>query len=221
MPQMPTYTPRRLGTETDFPSDVVATIKGEFVFVKLGGIDWRVLTVENNRALLISEKILEKRPYNIEGKDITWENCTLRKYLNNEFYNKLGVVKPAIAETRNSNPDNLWYGTPGGNATSDKVFLLSIDELVKYFGDSGDLKNERRKDFNGNVRSDGYCIYDQYNSARIANYGSEGACWWWLRSPGSRSRSAARVDVDGSVDVDGYSVNNVSGGVRPAFWLNL
>ena len=221
MPQTPTYTPRRLEIETDLPADVVATIRGEFVFVKLGGIDWRVLTVENNRALLISEKSLEKRPYNIEYKNITWEACTLRTYLNGEFYNKLGAAKSAIAETRHSNSNNPWYGTAGGNATTDKVFLLSLDELVKYFGDSGDLRNKRRKDFDCNLKSDGYYLDDQYNSARIANYGSEGASWWWLRSPGGDSFGAARVDGGGGVRVGGLGVSIGSGGVRPVLWLNL
>ena len=184
-------------------------------------IDWRVLAVENNRALLISEKILENRPYNVEERDITWENCTLRKYLNGEFYNKLGTAKSAIADTRNSNPNNQWFGTAGGNATTDKVFLLSLDELVKYFGDSGDLANKRKKDYYGNPNPNGHCLDDQYNNTRIANYGNKGASWWWLRSPGYNSYNAAAVYYDGLVYVDGDGVYFVSGGVRPALWLNL
>ena len=226
MPQTPTYTPRRLGIETDLPADVVATISGEFVFVKLGGIDWRVLTVENNRALLISEKILEKRRYNIEFKDITWEACTLRTYLNGEFYNKLGTAKSAIAETRNSNPNNPLYGTAGGNATTDKVFLLSLDEVCRYFGDStAELRNVQKYD---------YYINDKNNPNRRANYGSEGDSGWWLRSPGRNGSDAALVCGTGGVDVAGHSVLaegfvyvngsrvfHDGGGVRPALWLNL
>jgi hypothetical protein len=155
---------------------------------RFGNIDWSVLDVDRQKgkALLISNKIIEKRPYNVEYANITWESCTLRKYLNGEFLNKLGAAESAIAETRNSNPNNPWYGTAGGNTTTDKVFLLSLDELVKYFGDSGDLANKRRKDYKGNSDLNGYYVHDRYNNARIANYGSEGACWWWLRSPGLR-----------------------------------
>ena len=219
IPQTSTHTSRRLEA-TDLLSDVVASIKGEFVFVNLGGIEWRVLAVENNKALLISEIILEKRPYNVEPKDITWENCTLRKYLNTEFYNKLGKVKSAIAETRNSNPNNQWYGTAGGNVTTDEVFLLSLDELVKYLGDSGDFVNKRRKDRYGNAKNDGYFHYDQYNNARMAKYsnGEEGV--WWLRSPGMDNDCVASVHWDGVVMVDGRGVDE-SDCVRPALWLNL
>jgi len=189
--------------------------------IPFGGYDWIVLTVENNKMLLISEKIIDKQPYNVKHKNIIWKNCTLRKYLNGKFYNSLGAAKSAIAETRNDNPNNPWYGTAGGNATTDKVFLLSLEELVKYFGDSGDLRNKRRKDVQGNNNSNGYFLDDQYNSARIADYGSEGALRWWLRSPGVNSNLAAYVYSVGSVDVEGYYVNNDSFGVRPALWLNL
>ena len=191
--------------------------------IPFGGYDWRVLTVENNKALLISEKILEVRPYNIKDEDITWENCTLRKYLNNEFYNKLGAAKSAVAETRNVNPGNPWYWHwhGNGNSTTDKVFLLSLDELVKYFGDSGDLRNKRRKNYKGNNDSDGHCVHDQYNSTRIANFGNKGVWWWWLRSPGHPGDSAAGVSDVGVVYVYGSRVFLGSGGVRPALWLNL
>ena len=223
-PQMSMFTPRKLEPESTLPSDVVATIRDEFVFIKLGGIDWRVLAVENNKALLISEKILESRPYNTEYKDITWEWCTLRKYLNSDFYNKLGMAKSAIAETRNNNPNNPWYGTSGGNETVDKIFLLSLDELVKYFGDSGDLRNKKRygwEDSKHCLQSNGYLLHDQYDDARIAKNGKGEACWWWLRSPGHISNCAARVSFGGSVDVFGYGVILDTVGVRPALWLNL
>jgi hypothetical protein len=195
-----------------------------------------VLAVENNKVLLISEIILEMRPYNVKNEiDITWDACTLRKYLNGEFYNKLGAEKSAIAETSNSNPDNPWYDTEGGKTTADKVFLLSLDELVKYFGDSGDLANKQRKDGDRNAKSDGTLIIDRYNDARIATDTSGRASLWWLRSPGAsefyqhysppslslKNDKAAFVRSDGFISVCGVSVNSNNVGVRPALWLNL
>ena len=180
---------------------------------KIADIDWRVLSVENNQALLISEKILEKRCYNKEYEEITWENCTLRKYLNGEFLNKLGSIKSAIADTRNSNPKNPWYGTPGGNVTMDKVFLLSLDEVCRYFGDStAELRN---------VRKDDLYFTDKNSPNRIAEDSNGTASWWWLRLPGIESYIAARVDAVGDVDMDGDIVSAGGGGVRPALRLNL
>ena len=191
--------------------------------INLSGIYWRVLAIENDKALLISEEILVLRQYNDEQKDITWENSSLRKYLNGEFFSQLGAMKPKIVETRNRNPNNPWYGTTGGNATTDKVFLLSLDELIEYFGDSGKLRNQPKDDRKYRWRKGKkvYWINDQYNSIRTANFESEGASWWWLRSPGVYSGYATSVDFGGSVDVHGLLVIYGGCGVRPALWLNL
>ena len=158
--------------------------------IQFGSYNWRVLDVQNNKALILTEKIIEERAYNNEYKDVTWETCTLRKYLNNEFLSKFtGEDQRRIEETRIINRDNLKYGTKGGENTIDKVFILSLEEADKYFGDSGE---------------------------RIAKFGSE-ACWWWLRSPGN-GRSAAYVRGGGDVLFGGSRVD-YGGGVRPALWL--
>ena len=44
-------------------------------------------------------------------------------------------------------------------------------------------------------------------------------CWWWLRSPGDSSRSAADVDLDGSVYGFGSYVHCSNLAVRPALRL--
>jgi hypothetical protein len=46
------------------------------------------------------------------------------------------------------------------NDTDDYIFLLSLEEVVKYFGDSGQL-------LNGNPNYE-HGISDEYNGARIA-----------------------------------------------------
>lgn len=50
-------------------------------------IEWLVLDYDaaNNRALVISLYALDCKPYNTEKKNVTWEKCTLRAWLNNEF----------------------------------------------------------------------------------------------------------------------------------------
>jgi RNA polymerase subunit RPABC4/transcription elongation factor Spt4 len=110
--------------------------------VQFGGYQWRVLDIQSNRTLLLTDDIIEKRPYNMKWKGVTWEDCTLRHYLNNEFYNRFsGQEQAMILETKNTNANNPWYGTNGGGDTTDKIFMLSIEEVVRYFGDSGQLKN--------------------------------------------------------------------------------
>jgi hypothetical protein len=187
--------------------------------IQFGGYDWRVLEVDrqNGKKLILSDKIIEKRWYHHSLVNTTWADCELHSYLNGEFYNKFNdadknqIIRTPI--TTNNNP--WWTSIPGGKDTSDWIFLLSLEEIVGYFGDSSSkLKNKG---------SQTYWISDENNSKRIAEYGSEGAWWWWLRSPGSSSSSAAGVIPDGYVRVTGYYVSGsgVGGGVRPALWLNL
>ena len=187
--------------------------------IEFGGYDWRVLETTDSKALIISENILELKVYNGIYQDVTWESCDLRQYLNGDFYNGFTTAERArIIESRNTNADNPWYGTSGGRDTVDKVFLLSLDELVRYFGDSGELGNGARR---GGANGGEYFFSDQYDSARIATAQGVTYSWWWLRSPGLTSRYAAHVDHEGVVHVDGLDVYYALGGVRPAMWLNM
>lgn len=195
--------------------------------ILFGNYEWRVLEVQNNTALIITEYIIEQRAYHNAYKDITWADCSLRKYLNSEFYDRFTAAeKSRIIPVLNKNPDNQWYGTKGGTDTQDSIFLLSIEETVcRYFGDSSSKlyspgKNQRywfeRKDKN--------------NSKRIARLESrkEGSWWWWLRSPGRVSIKAVYIHGDGNIGIQGNNIlkGNISdgeckGGLRPALWLKF
>lgn len=50
-------------------------------------IEWQVLDKKGNKALLVSKYLLDVRPYNKKEKAITWKKCTLRKWMNKEFFN--------------------------------------------------------------------------------------------------------------------------------------
>ena len=108
--------------------------------IRFGGYDWYVLDKQKGKILILTEKVIEKRAYHSKECAITWETCDMRKYLNGDFYQSFSESdRLRIAETKVVTKDNPWYGT-SGNPTTDKVFLLSIDEVIKYFGDSGQKK---------------------------------------------------------------------------------
>ncbi|MDR1801339.1 MAG: DUF6273 domain-containing protein [Lachnospiraceae bacterium] len=66
-----------------------------------GGFSWRVIDVSSDKILLLSEDIIFKGAYNRVNESTVWQNCTLRKYLNNDFYNAFGDIEKArISETR-------------------------------------------------------------------------------------------------------------------------
>ena len=51
-------------------------------------IEWIVLSKNDKEMLVLSRYALDHKPYNEEFVDkITWEECTLRKWINDDFYN--------------------------------------------------------------------------------------------------------------------------------------
>ncbi|MCL2693718.1 MAG: DUF6273 domain-containing protein [Oscillospiraceae bacterium] len=205
------------------PSVTAAVTAGQVI--QFGGYDWRVLDVQDGRALLLSDKVLEERPYNDTKTNITWAESDIRAYLNGAFFNSFNEAdKARIAQTTVINDDNPWFGTPpGGEDTDDYIFLLSLDELVLYFGDADELakpEDEREEwwGFDG-VHADKRMVRCIVNSCwcNSETYGH----WWWLRSPGIFSYDAAYVNGYGIVIVLGNSVHDDDGGVRPALWLDM
>jgi len=184
---------------------------------RLGNFDWQVLEIVGGRALLLSKKVVEVRQFADHEFSLTstngWRESALRRYLNGEFLDSLGTAKDAICQTVVQNDNNSWYGSAGGIETADKVFLLSISEVVRLFGDSGQLANR--------PTSATSWINDEYNDRRIARQDNGEPFWWWLRSPGDMAHRAAFVNSMGCICVDGYDTDSMRapGGVRPAVWV--
>ena len=169
-------------------------------------VEWLVLEVKDGKALVVSKYALDCKQYNTSSTDVTWETCTLRKWLNNDFINAAfsGYEKamiPTVTVSADKNPNN---STNPGNATQDQVFLLSITEANKYFGSDSARQ----------------CKPTDYAVANGTWESGSGNCWWWLRSPGVIQGYAAHVYDDGDVYENG---NNVIGdiAVRPALWISL
>ena len=170
-------------------------------------IEWLVLAKEGDQVLVISRYALDCIPYNRSSTSVTWETCSLRKWLNGTFLDAAfseseRAMIPSVTVSADENPS---YSTSPGNSTTDQVFLLSITEVNKYFS-----SNSARQ-----------CQGTAYCYAQGAQKGDNGNCWWWLRSPGYDSYGAASVRRKGSVNDDGYGVDDISIAVRPALWIDL
>ncbi len=101
-------------------------------------IEWMVLDVREDRALLISRYGLDAKPYNTTKENVTWETCTLRKWLNGDFLNTAftAVEQKRIIQTTVDNGNfqgNSAWRASGGNDTEDRIYLLSYREAEQYF----------------------------------------------------------------------------------------
>lgn len=45
-------------------------------------LKWRILNVNGNDALLLSEKAVDAQRYHMTRESVTWETCTMRSWLN-------------------------------------------------------------------------------------------------------------------------------------------
>ena len=173
-----------------------------------GANEWIVLDKQDDKVLLISRYCLDAKPYNEKYEPVTWETCTLRQWLNGDFINETisGAEKTLICDTYLQNPDNPKWGADGGNDTTDKVFLLSIDEAEKYFAND-EARMATATDY---AKEQGVYVSEE-----------NGNSWWWLRTSGLNNKGAVCVYNDGSINDNGSSVNSSECGVRPAMWVNI
>ena len=172
-------------------------------------IAWRVLAKENNRILVISNNVIDHKPYNKVDNFINfyssygtiklsltpWEICSLRTWLNDTFLNEAfnseeQAMIPYVTVTANSYCDYDGTVYPA-NDTTDQVFLLSVDEANQYF-DS--------------------------DTARSCDE------WWWLRTPVEKlayaNYTVYTVSDHGIISTPGYTFRT-SLGVRPAMWIDV
>jgi hypothetical protein len=215
---------------------------------EFGGYEWRVLEVRDGKALLLSREVIRTDTYNPSDGHTSWDICALRDWLNIDFYEKFSEQEQSrIVETSVTTAKNPRFETDCGETVTDNVFLLSVEEVARYFGDSGQLQG-------GNPKSK-WWINDQYNAERIA-YGKNGTAafgifaakgaaktaqklrpeaaaiskraalvrrvhWWWLRTPGMHGNTAVYINTGGSINLAGHRAYNGDGGVRPALWVTL
>lgn len=205
-------------------------------------IEWIVIDKQGNKALLLSKKILINKSYNDKLEKVVWEKSSLRQWLNTSFYNEAfnDEEKNQIVNSKIENNNNIEKGLnspngnfdvniDAGNDTEDKIFILSKDEVLKYFS-----HGER---WSGPTV--GYYLYKNALSLCSENIGEFSVSIgpgkyksfnerpWWTRTPGFSEGYNAIVGI--SFDSDDNDANAIlqmsnevtddSVGVRPAIWV--
>ncbi|MBQ7568275.1 serine/threonine protein kinase, partial [bacterium] len=165
-------------------------------------ITWTVLQRDKDFILVIAKQGLDSMPYHESVPSITWADCSLRHWLNNEFLNKAfndqereRILLSSL--TNNAGPD-----------TEDRVFLLSAEDAEDGSLFAGDTERQAKP--------------TKYASNKKAYTDEEnGCCSWWLRSRGCYGHHAASVSTGGDVNIDGDEVSMGSLAVRPALRISL
>lgn len=176
-------------------------------------IEWLVLDVQGDKALLLSVDALDAVPFHKNYNPVAWEGSSLRSWLNDTFLETAfdAEEQMLIQTTRVDNSaeqGNEKWGNKDNRATSDKVFLLSCEEINRYFPDIQSRICKPTK----------YAI-SRGADVRMLNDGVTEAGWWWLRSPGEKANHAAYISFKG--ECWSNAVGNGYLSVRPAMWIDL
>lgn len=211
-------------------------------------IKWRVLSVNGNDAFLVADCNLDTVKYNEQEKNVTWETCTIRSWLNgygfvdnafkkdyrsDNFLNRAfgASEQDAIKLTPVKNSGNVYYNGTGGGNTNDKVFLLSYEEVTNTAYGFMAVSNDNIKE--GMFHSK-YISEDQAKTRKNTAYVGAGGTYgyknlkaagengfWWLRTSGEYLTDGMYVGYTGRTHLNGNFVNTESYGVCPALHLDL
>ncbi len=185
-------------------------------FLSKEPIRWRVLQVNGNDAFLMADKSLDSRQYHGDALNMntTWESSTLRTWLNEDFYQTAFSEdeQSAIITTDVVTAVNPEYETDGGNATKDKIYLLSYEEVINPlygFSESGEKSD---------TRCSANTVFAGQQKSSVNN-----PSYWLLRTPGKTLSTVSYVGEDGAVDTKKWlPVSDSSFSmVRPVLHLDL
>lgn len=160
-------------------------------------IVWRVLENSGGELFLLSENVIDSMPYNTTLPSVAWENCSIRKWLNDT-----AEIGSFINKAFNIDEKALINATAKtGDGITDQIFFLSLDEADRYFADDAERISH----------STSY-------SASVYYFNAD---HWWLRTPpGGLAGYAAYVSNFGKIYSGGHHAFYVVG-VRPALKINL
>ncbi|MDO5296450.1 MAG: DUF6273 domain-containing protein [bacterium] len=176
-------------------------------------IKWIVLGRSEQGILVLSLYGLDVRRYHDKERDITWQDCDLRRWLNTDFIGKAfsDAERQLIAATEVYNDDNEEFATFGGADTQDYLFVLSLYEFEEFC--AGELFSVAQPTPYARQRM---LKYEDSEAEEL-----EAGGWWWLRTPGSEEDFALEVGGYGEVGAEGTPVHWLGGLVRPALQLKL
>ncbi len=179
-------------------------------------IEWIVLDVQDNKALLISKWGLDSRPFDEWMGGSIWEASTVRKWLNQDFlstaFNEKEQSAILVTDVDNSVFQAGYKNKYEWPNTQDKLFLLSYHEAFEVYFDSDQARMCAPTD---------YAYAQGANHSFESKYQVEGrdTSTYLLRTFAELTDYVAVVSNRGQCN----SWNGMFGGaiIRPALWLDL
>lgn len=176
---------------------------------KMEPLKWVVLDVTPNSYLVITKECIMGKNFNEEQNNTDWEQCSLRKWLNNDFYNLAfsSEEQKYIINTEITNEDGFFSIGMKPNKlsnTNDRIFILSVNEARILF------KN------------------DESRQAKVTKYAAEtgadfdyieGRGRWWLRTTNKNLNFAYAILFLGRVSEFPFYVNDGDGAIRPVMYI--
>ncbi len=173
-------------------------------------INWIVLKNNGDRLLLISKEVIDCVKYNDTDEKVNWETCSLRKWLNANFYEEaFSEMEKAMISNVTLYPDTKEYYDNRDEytkekSTEDKIFILTPTEAMQL------LDVDERIGVPTHIAKWRGCSTESFN-----NY----MTYWWVRAPGYHDDEAVLIDADGDFGYSNVDWNKV--GIRPAMWIDL
>ncbi len=175
-------------------------------------IEWLIIDRIDDRVLLISKNIIDFISVHKKSDRVTWETCSLRKWLNSDFIDTVfnneeqQYITPTTLKA-----DTSMSGILSNicNDTLDSIFILSAKECYQYF-----TSNSSRA---GATTAYADAKRNEKGKANIKRDNLR--CSWWIRNDGSAINESGIVFTDGSVYAIGGFKNREIGGLRPAMWV--
>lgn len=156
---------------------------------------WRVLGIKNGKALLLSELILDTRPFDNNSNE--WESSDLRSWLNNSFYNNAFSSTEKSAIVRNSDPGSVFLPSRGELSTKAYGFIHNIYE----------------PDLNRSASGTMYAYDNNLWIVKTSDFTN-----YYARSK-ANDKSVDLVASNGKFVLARIDRDNV--GVRPAIWVEI
>ncbi|MEY8431181.1 DUF6273 domain-containing protein [Lachnospiraceae bacterium 48-42] len=184
----------------------------KYHFFKYEPVKWRVLKVDGNQVKLLSDIVLDAQQYNSEQTEsVTWENSTVRSWLNGDFFNRAfsQEEQSAVIDTNVTNGE-------GENNTTDKIFLMSEKEASDSSEGFAPRAQERSETRWSKSSTYAKAMGVKFYTDKYENGVNVGGSSWWMRAPAGSSADVGLITTNGTEFVSVVGV-----GVRVGLNLEL